>query len=51
MLEAGSKKEAKYLNRVIRRGEGGIEWECDPKHMNNLLNEYGMEGCKGRKLL
>lgn len=45
----GSKNDAKFSSRIILRGERGIEWGCGPKHMNELLKEYGLEGCKGQE--
>lgn len=35
--------EAKYFNRGVRRAEGGISWEVDPKRFGNLQSEYGMQ--------
>lgn len=44
-LEPGSREEVSYLNRLLRCGAHGIEWESDPKHVRTLLRECGMEGC------
>lgn len=30
MLETSSGKQVVYLNRVLREGEQGIDWERDP---------------------
>lgn len=35
-----------YLIRVIRRTEGGISWESDPKHSANVNEEYGIKKCR-----
>lgn len=41
MLEPGSRKEVNCLSRLLRRVEYWIEWECEPKHTNVLIREYG----------
>lgn len=50
LLEPGSEREVKYLNRVLGReggGHGGVEWECGPKHTGTLMREFGMGECEG----
>ncbi len=37
-------KEAVVLNRIIRWGEGGIEYEADPRQAEKLVSECGLEG-------
>jgi hypothetical protein len=39
--------ELKFLGRTIGRDEHGYYWEEDPKHRKILLEEWGMESCKG----
>lgn len=48
MLEVRHGKEVEYLNRVLRRGEGGSESECDPQNARTMLTEYGMVECRER---
>ena len=38
--------EVKYLNRTIRWGTEGLEWEGDVKHSEILVREWGMQDCK-----
>ena len=40
-------QEVKYLNRTIRLTGRGLEIEGDGKHRNILLQEWGMESCRG----
>lgn len=40
LLEPGSNKEAKYLNRIINWGVHGVRWESDPKRARTLLREF-----------
>ena len=44
---AGDDKEAKILNRVIRWTEAGLEYEADPRQLEQLLRDLGLdEGVK-----
>ena len=40
-------KEARILNRVVRWTKEGIEYEADPRQGEKLIQELGLEGCKG----
>ncbi len=40
-------QEGTYLNRLIRWTQGGFEVEGDPKHVEVLMREWGMQECKG----
>jgi len=39
-------KEARILNRVVRWEEGRLEYEADPRQVERLLADCGLEGCK-----
>ena len=39
-------KEGRVLNRVIRWGDGCIEYEADPRQIERLVAECGLEGAK-----
>ena len=39
-------KEVKVLNRIIRWCDRHIEYEADPRHVEKLLLECGLDGCK-----
>ncbi len=39
-------KEGEYLGRRIRFEEEGISVSADPKHVDTLLNDYGMIDCR-----
>ena len=39
-------KEISILNRVVRWTEDGILYEADPRHVEKLLRDLGMENCK-----
>ncbi len=39
-------KEGRVLNRVVRWCEDSIEYECDPRQVERLVVECGMEGAK-----
>ncbi len=39
-------KEGRVLNRVIRWCPHGIEYECDPRQVERLIAECGLEGAK-----
>ena len=43
--DEGQKKEVRYLNRILRWTDRGIEYEADDKHVNNILRELGMLEC------
>ncbi len=39
-------KEGRVLNRVIRWLNNSIEYECDPRQVERLIAECGLEGAK-----
>ena len=39
-------KEVPILNRVVRWENGDILYEADPRHVEKLLRDLGMESCK-----
>ena len=39
-------KEGRVLNRVIRWLDGRIEYECDPRQVERLVAECGLDGAK-----
>ena len=39
-------REVRFLNRIIRWTEGGLEIEGDPKHVELLEKEWGLESAK-----
>jgi hypothetical protein len=39
-------KEGRVLNRVIRWLDGRIEYECDPRQIERLIAECGLDGAK-----
>ena len=39
-------KEARALNRIVRWCDNCIEYECDPRQVEELVAECGMEGPK-----
>ena len=39
-------KETSILNRVVRWDRNGIEYEADPRHVEKLLREMGMQSCR-----
>ena len=39
--EAGDQKEVTILGRKVVWGEGGIEYEADPKHRDLILEFFG----------
>ena len=41
------RKKFLFLNRVARWTSGNIEYEADPRHVEKLLRDMGMEGCRG----
>jgi hypothetical protein len=45
MVGSEFEQECKYLNRIVRWTDRGFEIEGDPKHVNLLLKEWGMEQC------
>ncbi len=42
----GDAKEGRVLNRVIRWRETSIEYECDPRQVERLIAECGLDGAK-----
>jgi len=45
--EPGDEVEGKVLNRVVRAGKHGWEFEADPRHAELLIKQFDMEGTKG----
>ena len=43
----GECKEGKFLGRIIRYSDRGIEVEADPKQVKGLISEYGLEEAAG----
>ena len=39
-------KEVSILNRGVRWASDNIEYEADPRHVEKLLRDMGMEGCR-----
>ena len=39
-------KEAKVLNRIIRWTDAGLEYECDPRQVEQVIRDLGLQGCK-----
>ena len=37
----------KFLGRIIRCVPGGLEWEADPKQVESLVDEFGLDHCNG----
>ena len=37
-------KEARALNRVVRWTKDGVEYEVDPRQVEKLIQECGLEG-------
>ena len=46
-LYGGEAKEGKHLGRVIKWTGEGFTWECDPKYSPLVVEELGLQGCKG----
>ena len=46
VMREGS-SEVKFLGRTIGRNDHGFYWEEDPKHLNILLEEWGLQSCNG----
>ena len=44
--ESSDDKEISILNRVVRWAEDCLLYEADPRHVEKLLKECDMEGCK-----
>ena len=42
----GDAKEARVLNRIVRRCDNCIEYGCDPRQVEELVAECGMEGSR-----
>lgn len=38
-------QEVRYLNRMVRRKEGGLNWVCEAKHLAKVKADYGMQIC------
>ncbi len=39
-------KEAKMLNRIVRWTDEGIEYEGDPRQVEQVIRDLGLRGCK-----
>ena len=48
--EAGDDKEVSILNRVVQWREQGLTYEADPRHVEKLLRDLGMENCNPLKV-
>ena len=46
-LQPGECGEGKFLGRLVRYTTRGIEWEADPKQVESLVAEFGLETCNG----
>ena len=44
--EASGDKEVSILNRVVRWCDDWLLYEADPRHVEKLLSEAGLENCK-----
>ena len=44
--EAGDDKEVSILNRIVRWAEDALLYEADPRHVEKLLRDAGLENCK-----
>ena len=42
-LSEGEAAEGKFLGRIIRCTSRGLEWEADPKQVEGLLSECGLD--------
>ena len=40
-------KEAWVLNRIVRWTDHGLEYKADPRQAEKLIQELGLENCKG----
>ena len=45
--EPADAKEVDILNRVVRWGASELQYEADPRHVENILRDMGMETCNG----
>ena len=45
-LNPGCTKEIVVLNRIVRWGGDGIEYEADPRHAEIIISELGLKGSK-----
>jgi hypothetical protein len=45
-LNPGSTSEISVLNRIVRWGGSGIEYEADPRHAEIIISELGLKGSK-----
>ena len=43
---ANDAKEGRVLNRILRWRDSSIEYECDPRQIEKLIAECGLEGAK-----
>ena len=39
-------KEAKMLNRIVRWTSEGLEYEADPRQIEQVIRDLGLKGCK-----
>ena len=44
--ESGDDKEVSILNRVVRWEKDHLRYEADPRHVEKLLRDEGLEDCK-----
>jgi len=40
-------REARVLNRVVRWSNDGLEYEADPRQAGKIIEELGLDECKG----
>ena len=45
-LNPGCTKEISVLNRIVRWGGDGIEYEADPRHAEIIVSGLGLKGSK-----
>ena len=38
-------QEVRVLNRVMAWGQAGIGYEADPRHVEIIIKDFGLEGC------
>ena len=43
---ANDAKEGRILNRILRWRDSSIEYECDPRQIEKLITECGLDGAK-----
>ena len=46
MLGTGVQDQVRILNKVVRYGANGVEIEADPRHVEAVIRDLGLEGAK-----